>query len=108
MRQWSWIKRIRKGDVLRSGSGALRIVRHVSHHGPSIPKTSVYFAIQRCSWTTRCYTVYTGNDLRQMKYSPTNGRMPLKTNMDKMIEKQFSRDFAKDCELHCCDVIGVA
>ena len=67
-RVWGWIKKLQKGDVIRSRSGALRVVRAVDHFGPGICRTVVHLAIKRCSWTHRAYTVYNGNDLRQMGY----------------------------------------
>lgn len=100
-----WISRIRKGDVLRSRNGVLRVVRAVSH----TRRTTVTFVIRRCSWTTRCYTIYTGNDLRQMGYAPTNVRMPLRTKFDRLIEAEFHRPGpANVCFLHCCDVTGIS
>jgi hypothetical protein len=104
---WSWVKRIRKGDVLRAGSGVLRIVRAVQHTGLSIPKTSVTFAIRHCSWTHACYTVYTGNDLRQMGYSPVRASFKLTGKLDRMIEQDFGKP-GYERKLTCCDVIGVA
>ena len=104
---YAWIKRIRKGDILRSGSGMLRVVRAVSHHGPSIPKTNVTFSIKRCSWTGRCYTVMTGNDLRQLGYRPTRGRMRLRGKLDLLIEGDFGAS-PGDTRLTCCDVEGVS
>lgn len=104
----AWIKKIKVGDVLLAPSGALRIVRRVSHLGKSIPRTIVYFTIQRCSWTGRCYTVINGNDLRQMRYQPTTATFPLNTKFDRLIAADFSKRDAKECRFHCCDVRGVA
>jgi len=107
----AWIKRIRKGDVLESRSGRLRIVRSVSHSvipGYDI-RTTVIFTIMRCSWTTRCYTVYTGNDLVQMGYRPVKARVRLVKPFDKKIEAEFNRKGnASECVLRCCDVEGIA
>lgn len=105
-----WIPRIKKGDVLRSRTGMLRIVRKVSHsHIPHYGiRTSVTFTIQRCSWTTRPYTIYNGNDLRQMGYTPLRGRFHLKTKFDKTLERDFSAKDAKECVFDCCDVRGIA
>ncbi len=105
-----WISKIRKGDVLRSRTGMLRIVRHVSHqmvkhHGL---RTSVTFTIQRCSWTSRPHTVYTGNDLRQMGYQPVRGRFALRTKFDRTLEKDFDAPNAAACTFKCCDMKGIA
>jgi hypothetical protein len=109
----AWVSRIRKGDVLRSGSGVLRVVREVSHSeirysGPPHIRTSVYFAIKRCSWTRRCYTVYTGNDLIQMGYRPVRARVTLRKSIDRAIERDIQRPGYHKPKLTCCDVEGVA
>ena len=106
----AWISRIKKGDVLRSKGGMLRIVRRVSHSDiPSYGiRTSVYFAIQHCSWTGRPYTIYTGNDLVQMGYEPIRGRFPPRTQFDRTLERDFEAKKSDDCVLDCCSVKGVA
>ncbi len=106
----AWISRIKKGDVLRSGSGMLRIVRRVSHSHNKYygTRTSVTFTIQSCSWTGRPYTVYNGNDLVQMGYAPVAGRFALRTKFDKTLERDFSAKDSRECEFSCCDVRGVA
>lgn len=65
MTDYTWCETVKKGDVLRSPAGLLRIVRDVHHFKPSlrpsrnrVPKTIVTFTIQHCSWTSRCYTAY--------------------------------------------------
>ncbi len=109
MSEWSWIKKIQKGDVLRSRSGMFRIVRRVSHCGASIPKTWVHMSIQRCSWTGRPYTIYNGNDLRQMGFAPVKANpFALRTEFDRELERNFDKDYARDCTLDCCDVRGIA
>ena len=102
-----WIKRIRKGDVLKAPSGRLRIVRAVSHDGPSLPKTHVTFAIAHCSWTHRCYTTYTGNDLRQYRYRPVRAKAKLPYEIDRKIEHDIVTRDTKDLYLDCCDVRGL-
>ena len=106
-----WISRLKKGDVLRSRSGMLRVVRHVSHN--KIPgygiRTTLIFSIQRNSWTTRPYTVYTGNDLVQMGYVKTRARRALRSKFDRTLESDFDRrGSAAECSLHSWDVLGVA
>jgi hypothetical protein len=112
----SWIARIKKGDVLRSRSGVLRVVRGVTHsqvhyNGPPHIRTNVVFAIKHCSWTGRPYTVYTGNDLVQMGYRPTSARVSLRKKIDRAIERTYHAApdwFAKKpYEITCCDVSGV-
>jgi len=112
--QPAWIHRIKKGDVLRMPSGRLRVVRYVNHSVTSkgvahpVPRTTVIFSIAHCSWTSRCYTTYTGNDLVQMGYRPTKARVRLRSKLDRQIEEEFMRRGpASLCKLHCCDVIGI-
>lgn len=106
----AWISRIKKGDVLRTGSGKLRIVRRVSHS--NIPfygiRTNVTFAIQACSWTHRPYTIYTGNDLVQMGYEPVAARFPLRTKFDRTLERDFEAPTSEYCVFDCCAVRGIA
>lgn len=106
----TWISRIKKGDVLRSKSGMLRIVRRVSHSHIRFYgiRTTVTFTIQACSWTGRPYTVLTGNDLVQMGYEPVAERFPLRTKFDRTLELDFSAHRSADCVFSCCDVRGVA
>lgn len=118
MSQPKWISQIEKGDVLRTRSGTLRVVRYVNHHFiprrrgrhrkyEGIPRTSVSFTITRCSWTGRCYTTMNGNDLVQMGYRPTKATWHLRTDLDKAIEGQINARLSDPIELHCCDVKGL-
>lgn len=108
MTDYSWILKIRKGDVLESGTGKLRVVRAVSKHKRvSIANTYITFAIARCSWTHRPYTVYTGNDLRQMRYKPIGIRHRLRAAVDRDIEKSMKAESSSLCPVHCCDVVGL-
>jgi len=103
--EYSWIFHIKKGDILEAPNGLLRIVRRVSHGR----RTTVWFSIRRCSWTTRCYTLYGGNDLKQMGYKPTGKNWPLDSEFDRRVEEEFDRTGnASNCTFHCCDIMGVA
>lgn len=103
----TWIRNIQVGDVLKSGSGRLRIVRRVSP-GTLPTHFIVAFLIQRCSWTHRCYTIYNAADLKTLHYTPTGRRLKLKTDFDLIVAEEFelSRK-AKSPVLTCCDVIGI-
>lgn len=105
---YAWVKKLKVGDVLKSRTGMLRIVRSI-HVGPTVASTRLIFTIQHCSWTTRGYTVYTGNDLRQMGYSKVGRkRYKLKDHFDKLLAEDFRRGGnASECNFHCCDVIGI-
>lgn len=109
-----WINHIEAGDVVKSGNGLLRVVRHVCHSvvtsGGTRPhiRTTVVFAIKHCSWTHRCYTIYTGNDLVQMRYRPTRAKVSLRKRIDRAIAEEFRRPGnIKRARLTCCDVESV-
>ena len=102
-RTWGWITKLQKGDVIRSKTGLLRIVRSVTHYGFSINKTYVILSIKRCSWTGRAYTVYTGNDLKQMGYRPVKARFALQSRVDRLMEEEFVRPGGERPVLTCCD-----
>jgi len=127
-----WIARIKVGDVLKSGSGVLRVVRDVSHYSvykgspQEHTRTNVTFAIRHCSWTGRPYTVYTGNDLVQMGYRKTRAKVKLNKKIDRLIKQTFSgrKEMCMGKVMHCpvlpdytlkghyavkcCDVRGIA
>lgn len=98
-----WIKALRVGDVVRTPSGLLRIVR-AAHHGAT--RSSFYFTIKHCSWTGRCYTVYTSSDLKTQGWSYTGKRVRLRSHKDYEIQQNFSISL-RDTTLHCCDVEGI-
>lgn len=108
-----WINRIKAGDVVKSRTGLLRVVRDVSHHivscGGTKPhvRTCVVFSIKACSWTHRCYTVYTGNDLVQYGYRRTTASVSLRKKIDKAILAEI-RKGGKKAGMTCCDVVGVS
>lgn len=71
-------------------------------------KLNVTFSILRCSWTGRCYTVYTRTDLK--KWAPTGMNYPLRTKLDKQIAKALEdgpAKMGKKYTLSCCDVRGI-
>ena len=95
---------VRVGDVLRAGTGTLRVVRHVSFYKDGDLR-SVTFSIRHCSWTHRPTTTMNYTDLRIMGYEPTGVRVALRSKMD----RELSADIADHNrrKLHCCDVRGV-
>jgi hypothetical protein len=99
-----WMNKVKIGSVLRSRSGLLRVVRDLRRRGDRLH--SVSFTIKHCSWTHRCTTTLTYNDLSYMGFRPTGKRRRLRTELDRMI--------ALDClpghpgPLDCCDVTGIS
>ena len=105
-----WTVRLKVGDVVRARSGTLRVVRSVIHsYKYGFVRVSVTFAIQRCSWTGRCYTTYTGNDLVQMGFRPTRAKWHLRTAIDRAIDEEIQKKKRRDHSigLTCCDVEGI-
>lgn len=59
---------ILEGEILRAPSGKLRVARRVSSGNMRV---YVYFTIAHPSWTNRCYTLYTTNELFYLGYVRT-------------------------------------
>lgn len=115
--QPAWIGKLKVGDVVGMPSGRLRVVRSVSHYyvrQSKMIRTSVAFTIRHCSWTGRCVTTLTGNDLVQMGYRPTSAHVELNQEIDRQIQYELTGREGKwqplpaDIRLHCCDVKEVA
>jgi len=103
--KWRWLREVKVGDVLKV-NGSLRVVRGVSH-GPFPDSRSTFsFAIKRCSWTRRGYTVYTSSDLITLGALRMNKRMPLRTKLDRVLSEDISKSLKKP-QLSCCDVEGM-
>lgn len=90
-----WFSKVQAGDVLRTPSGDLRLVRAV-HRNPPKPRRKreqvwVYFAIRHCSWTGRCYTLYSDSDsyLRQFEWV-TRRKNWRPTRIDREIAKNIA------------------
>jgi hypothetical protein len=103
-----WTAKIKAGDVLKSPSGVLRVVRVVKHfeHPNRPPKCAVTFTILNCSWTGRGTTTYFSNDLRAFGYRPTKARVRLNTKIDRMIKSD--RENSPQKTLTCCMVRGIS
>ena len=75
---------IQEGDVVRTKSGDLRVVRAV-HRSPKATgkgargstaarRTFCYFAVKHCSWTGAGYTLYSVAEMIGMRWLPTTAR----------------------------------
>jgi hypothetical protein len=98
-----WFAFLRVGDVLRSPSGALRVVRLVSRREGRL--TAVCFAIRRCSWTRRPLTVYNRYDLKR-GWSHVGARVRLDSELDRKIARSHTL-IPPEYEIRCCDVVGL-
>lgn len=104
-----WTKRLQVGDVIRSKTGKLRIVRYASHDPRKPTPSGSFFAfcIGRVSWTTRPYTFVTGNDLKQSGYMPTGARAKLNHEFDRKLLACMDKATAAECSLHARQVVGI-
>jgi len=95
---------VKPGDVLQTPSGDLRIVRKVTRFADG-DLHSANFAIRRCSWTGRAYTVKGFTDLMGWHFVLAR-ELP-----EDRISKKLARDlrYSKrfDQKLTCCSVRGV-
>jgi len=108
-RQLPWMRDVVVGSVLAEGSGAWRVVRDVHRYNDGDLR-SVNFAIRRCSWTHRCYTVIGYSDLiqRGFRMVPVKPRR-LTTALDRKIHRAIHEPCSKrPYAATCCDVEGVA
>lgn len=101
--QSPWMATVRVGDVLESANGAQRVVREVKRYKDGELR-SVTFAIRRCSWTGRCYTILGYTDLRYRGFRKV-GRVRMGSAVDWKIYKEI-KSHAKP-KLSCCYVRGV-
>jgi len=82
----------------------LRTVRSISRY-PTGELSCVTFAIRRCSWTKRCYTVMNYHDLAYQGYSWVQGvRAKMTTELDQKVNAAI-RD--KEIKLSCSVARGV-
>lgn len=98
------------GEIWRSPNGLLRIARVVRLSNRRNPnKMRVYFTIRHCSWTHRCYTLYTVAELLYNGYVNTHKKwrwLPEDIALNDIIERNHELDRKK--ALTCCDVEGIA
>lgn len=95
------------GDVLWNKCRTdARVVRKVSRYANGDLRC-VSFAIRRCSWTNRCYTVLHAMDLIYRGYHPAGMRCKLDRIWDELIEFCVKHNRKEDQRLTCCDVKGV-
>lgn len=111
-----WFAIVKEGDVLRSPSGALRVVRRVTRRGdydlnrrPGRSRgvgllVAVCFVKRRCSRYESPTTSYWFGELRTWKY--VGARVKLDLPFDEEIERSFD-NLGERCLLHQCDVVGV-
>ena len=111
LRQPGWMAEVRVGSVLRAPNGVLRVVRRLRRYQDG-RLWVVWFTIRRCSWTGRCYTIYTATDLRGRGYTlPRARRRRLRSAIDRRIlaaMRTSDKGHRNGRRPRCCDVEGVA
>lgn len=103
-----WMDKVKIGSILQTRGGQYRIVRSVSHYKrpPNKGKLRcVYFAIKRCSWTHRPYTIMSYNDLYQNGYSITSMTYKFGAKIDAKLAQEIADHELRS--MSCCDVKGV-
>lgn len=99
-----WRDDIKVGDVLRVDK-RFRLVRRVSRAKDGF-LGSVTFAIKRCSWTRRPYTVVGRVDLAYRNFQPTNVRITAeKTPLSERLLREINSDGPPS--MTCCEVAGL-
>jgi hypothetical protein len=102
------MRRIRVGDVMKTKSGDLRVVRYVSYRKTSWgERVMVAFAIRNCSWTGGCDTFLTASELAGRGFRPTGHRVRLNRQIDKLIAAEVGKKTWRPRKIGCCDVKGV-
>lgn len=96
------------GDIWRAPSGLLRVVRaaHI-HSRTNYRRMFIYFAIRRCSWTKRCYTLYSVGELIGLGYVPTGRRWRIKDDLEYLVAEECNASSDDKPTLTCCDVEGM-
>lgn len=100
--QPEWMRTAKVGDVLRSPSGLLRVVRKVTrhYHDPS-RLACLTFAIKHCSWTKRPYTVIGATELRTLGYTKVGANYKLNSKIDAKLFLNINNPDVRT--MHCCD-----
>lgn len=105
--QPGWMARVQVGSVFKTPSGDLRLVRKVSRWNGKLG--AVTFAIRRCSWAGRAYTVYCAADLKTLGYQLLPVRVksldgPLDVKLHEFIHGNYTRG---EYPMKCCDARGL-
>ncbi len=113
-----WSAEIQEGDVVRTKSGDLRVVRAVHRHPKATGKgsygatqarrTYCFFAIKHCSWTGAGYTLYNVAEMVGMGWLPTTAKpQKLTAEIDLKLRADFeARDSRSRC-VRCCEAVGL-
>ena len=98
-----WVDAAKPGDVLLGPSGDMRVIRKVTA-GKHWRHPIFSFAIRRCSWTRRPYTVYTWGELVRTGYTALGASVSLDGRADKKLARNLYHDAPRT--VYCWDVCG--
>ena len=108
----TWVDDLKPGDVILFGKRETpRVVLAVStpkFTGGGHRRFCVDLTIQRCSWTTRPYTVYSNSDLYHFaKPDPLKRRENMRTPVRKALLASLDAIDARACPVRCWEVVGL-
>lgn len=103
--QLPWMASVKVGDVLRSASGTLRVVRSVARFKDGDLR-SLGFAIRRGSWTQRPYTIMNFTDLRQQGFTRIGANYSMRTELDRRLARCIEDHRHRDVTV--AEVRGIA
>ena len=103
--QSPWMAGLKVGDVIRSASGTLRVVRKVIRFKDGDLR-AVYLSIRHCSWTRRPYTVLSYTDLRCLGFTKVGANYSMRTELDKRLAACIADHNRRD--VTCCEVKDIA
>ena len=103
-RQSEWMAYVKAGDVLQTPSGDLRMVRKTKRYEDGELRSAT-FAIRRCSWTGRAYTVKGYAEMHDwtflLAHELPDDRLTKKLARNLRYSKRFSQNMT------CCDARGM-
>lgn len=99
--QLPWMRDVKVGDVLVSGTGTPRVVRQVTRFKDNGDLASVCFAIKACSWTGRPFTTVNYTDLRYRGFRPTGVTYSLSTRADRRLARELENHDLRG--MTCCE-----
>ena len=99
---------LRRNDLVRLGK-SLRIVRAASMSVGRKGNVKGYltFAILRCSWTTRPYTVIDVHEARRRGVELVARNVKLKHGLNELLDQDCRRKDAGPNVLKACDIVGI-
>lgn len=92
-----------EGEILKSPGGVLRVARAVRKCSGRV---YVNFVILHASWTTRCHTVYTTNELFSIGYRRTGKHVHSFDEFEQAVADEMKHCYTPP-KIHAKDVAGL-